>query len=375
MQQEQQQHLMLAFEEQKREQQIQQYGQLQQLLRSQQQAGSQPAAPNLLRRTAPIAQSVPGSAYQPGFFASTNGCSVHSGFTASGLPGSLPASQWGMVPGATMPALGRTTAQSAQVPAQVGVTQDEPLNKRPHECSLERSRERNREHAKKSRMRKKEFLDSLSHKNDKLKDHQEQMLAAMKKYMPADEANWWESRCNRLEEAQQGDEVDGADMPVSCNQRKDSYPVVERAVTENSRPSSQSGSEIATAMAGAGGALSFVICDARLPGCPVIFATQGFLELTGFILAEVVGKAWSFLQGDGNPDADTIAEMTRAVVAGAATSHVVTSYRKDGSAFKNYAMLSPLKNPEGQTTNFVAVQAEATEKDGAHPSQGGAAAH
>jgi hypothetical protein len=278
-----------------------------------------------------------------------------------------------MVPGATMPALGRTTAQSAQVPAQVELTKEEPLNKRPHECSLERSRERNREHAKKSRMRKKEFLDSLSHKNDKLKDHQEQMLAAMKKYMPADEANWWESRCNRLEEAQQGDEVDGADMPVSCNQRKDSYPVVERAVTENSRPSSQSGSELATAMAGAGGALSFVICDARLPGCPVIFATQGFLELTGFILAEVVGKAWSFLQGDGNPDADTIAEMTRAVVAGAATSHVVTSYRKDGSAFKNYAMLSPLKNPEGQTTNFVAVQAEAIEKDGAHPSQGGAA--
>lgn len=41
---------------------------------------------------------------------------------------------------------------------------------------------------------------------------------------------------------------------------------------------------------------NFVICDPSLPDCPIVFASDAFLELTGFPREEVLGRNCRFLQ-------------------------------------------------------------------------------
>lgn len=41
---------------------------------------------------------------------------------------------------------------------------------------------------------------------------------------------------------------------------------------------------------------NFVICDPSLPDCPIVFASDAFLELTGYPREEVLGRNCRFLQ-------------------------------------------------------------------------------
>ena len=48
---------------------------------------------------------------------------------------------------------------------------------------------------------------------------------------------------------------------------------------------------------------SFVIADPSLPDCPIVFASDGFLDFTGYTREEILGRNCRFLQGGGGvPD-------------------------------------------------------------------------
>ena len=57
---------------------------------------------------------------------------------------------------------------------------------------------------------------------------------------------------------------------------------------------------------------NFCISDPGLPGCPIVFASDGFLELTGYGRYEVLGRNCRFLQGPAT-DRETVAELRAAV--------------------------------------------------------------
>ena len=42
---------------------------------------------------------------------------------------------------------------------------------------------------------------------------------------------------------------------------------------------------------------SFVIADPSLPDCPIVFASDGFLDFTGYTREEILGRNCRFLQG------------------------------------------------------------------------------
>ena len=42
---------------------------------------------------------------------------------------------------------------------------------------------------------------------------------------------------------------------------------------------------------------SFVVTDPSLPDNPIVFASQGFLEITGYPMEQVLGRNCRFLQG------------------------------------------------------------------------------
>jgi phosphoserine phosphatase RsbU/P len=102
-----------------------------------------------------------------------------------------------------------------------------------------------------------------------------------------------------------------------------------------------------------------IIADARHPGEPLIYANQGFEQITGYSIAEVMGRNCKFLQG---PDTDpSAAAEIRAALAEARPCLVeILNYRKDGAPFWNRLSITPVRDADGTVTHFIAVQSDIT---------------
>lgn len=98
--------------------------------------------------------------------------------------------------------------------------------------------------------------------------------------------------------------------------------------------------------------------DPRLPDDPIIFANRAFEELTGYNLAEIIGRNCRFLQG---PETDgTALQRVRAALAAGRPARVeMLNYRKDGSSFWNALFLAAIHDGDGVRYHF-AVQLDVT---------------
>jgi PAS domain S-box-containing protein len=100
-----------------------------------------------------------------------------------------------------------------------------------------------------------------------------------------------------------------------------------------------------------------LIVDARRPDQPIVYVNQGFQTLTGYTAAEVLGRNCRLLQGPGS-DARARAEMREAVRAGRSCRTEILNYRKDGTAFWNEVVITPVQDESGQLTHFIGVQTD-----------------
>ena len=105
------------------------------------------------------------------------------------------------------------------------------------------------------------------------------------------------------------------------------------------------------------GQQNFVITDPRLPDNPIVHASEGFLQITGYELNQVLGRNCRFIQG---PETDTaeVERIRNAVTEGVDISSCILNYRIDGSSFWNQVYISPLRNRDGEIVNYVGVQCE-----------------
>ena len=103
----------------------------------------------------------------------------------------------------------------------------------------------------------------------------------------------------------------------------------------------------------------FTIADARLPGQPLIYANQGFERITGYSIADVMGRNCRFLQG---PDTDpaAMAEIRAALAEARPCLVEILNYRKDGSTFWNRLSITPVRDGAGNVTHFIGVQSDVT---------------
>lgn len=99
----------------------------------------------------------------------------------------------------------------------------------------------------------------------------------------------------------------------------------------------------------------FLITDPLAPDNPIVFASSGFFELTGYAPHEILGVNCRFLQG---PDTDpaTVRHIAQCVKEGRDCHAVIRNYRKDGSPFWNELFIAPLRNGQGKVVHFVGVQ-------------------
>jgi hypothetical protein len=141
---------------------------------------------------------------------------------------------------------------------------------------------------------------------------------------------------------------------------------------------------------------SFILSDPSLPDNPITYASQGFLDLTGYSLSEVLNKNCRFLQGEGtdkktieflhqecsptNNDSDLPVNPPNHSGEGTAASDnhtekneknekenddihvVVLNYKKDGTPFWNQLFIAPLRDFHGKVVNYLGVQCEVSEE-------------
>lgn len=104
----------------------------------------------------------------------------------------------------------------------------------------------------------------------------------------------------------------------------------------------------------------FAISDMQQTEQPLIYVNSGFAQLTGYTVAEVIGRNCRFLQGDER-DQNALAILRNAIQHAEPCCVILRNYRKDGTPFWNELSLYPLFDQQGTLTHYVGVQHDISE--------------
>lgn len=205
-------------------------------------------------------------------------------------------------------------------------------------------RERNREHAKRSRLRKKFLLESLQEQIDGLQGEIHTLRNIIKTELPDRAAELLKGL---------GDDC-GSDDPSAP--KKGSYePVPLPSGFGPVKTLMEPDYRLMSALSGS--QQNFAISDPSLPDNPIVYVSGGFLELTGYTLDQVLGRNCRFLQGPGTDQA-AVDVIRKGVREGTDTSVCLLNYKADGTPFWNQFFVAALRDAENNVVNFVGVQCE-----------------
>mmetsp|Transcript_7146 Transcript_7146/g.14447 ORF Transcript_7146/g.14447 Transcript_7146/m.14447 type:complete len:351 (-) Transcript_7146:101-1153(-) len=199
-------------------------------------------------------------------------------------------------------------------------------------------RERNREHAKRSRLRKKFLLESLQEQINGLQSENESLKDIIRKECPA-----------KAEELLAKNTQEGG--RASSNYTPLPMPSGFGPVKTLMEP------DFRLMHALSGSQQNFAISDPSLPDNPIVYVSQGFLDLTGYKLDQVLGRNCRFLQGPGT-DQSAVDVIRKGLREGIDTSVCLLNYKADGTPFWNQFFVAALRDAEGNVVNFVGVQCE-----------------
>ncbi|CAN0017804.1 unnamed protein product [Heterosigma akashiwo] len=224
------------------------------------------------------------------------------------------------------------TSQSA---ASAAAAQQGTKRNLTEEQRLER-RERNREHAKRSRIRKRFMLESLQEQFMGLQRENMALRQIIKDKIPARADSIFEKCTDKIS--------DLISTPVKDYQALRFLIEPDFRLVESLTTSQQ----------------NFTVSDPSLPDNPIVYASQGFLDLTGYRMDQILGRNCRFLQGPGT-DRKAVEIIRKGVQEGRDMSVCLLNYKADGTPFWNQFFVAPLRDANDQIVNFVGVQCEVRE--------------
>jgi PAS domain S-box-containing protein len=196
---------------------------------------------------------------------------------------------------------------------------------------------KSKEEAKKSRIRKKFLLESLQQSVGLLKEENEKLRNAIRTHLGADQAE-------KLFRQKGGSSDEGL---IASTQG------IANKVLDD--PDFSFIKALQTAQQ------NFVVTDPSLPDNPIVYASQGFLNLTGYSLDQILGRNCRFLQGP-ETDPKAVEHIRKAIEQGNDMSVCLLNYRVDGTTFWNQFFIAALRDASGTVTNFVGVQCKVSDQ-------------
>ncbi|XP_042300624.1 potassium voltage-gated channel subfamily H member 7 isoform X5 [Sceloporus undulatus] len=108
----------------------------------------------------------------------------------------------------------------------------------------------------------------------------------------------------------------------------------------------------------------FIIANARVQNCAIIYCNDGFCEMTGFSRPDVMQKPCTcdFLHGP-ETKRHHIAQIAQALLGSEERKVEVTYYHKDGSTFICNTHIIPVKNQDGVALMFIISFEYVTDED------------
>src|SRR5574343_64255 len=91
------------------------------------------------------------------------------------------------------------------------------------------------------------------------------------------------------------------------------------------------------------------------------YVNEAFLRVTGFKREEVIGQNSRILQS-GNTPKENYAALWDALAHGRPWQGEFYNRRKNGSTFVEFAIVAPIREPDGRITHYVAIKEDITEK-------------
>ncbi|XP_058753352.1 phototropin-1-like isoform X2 [Vicia villosa] len=102
---------------------------------------------------------------------------------------------------------------------------------------------------------------------------------------------------------------------------------------------------------------TFVVSDATKPDYPIMYASAGFFNMTGYTSKEVIGRNCRFMQG-ADTDPNDVAKIREALAAGTSYCGRLLNYKKDGTTFWNLLTIAPIKDEHGKILKLIGMQVE-----------------
>lgn len=198
-------------------------------------------------------------------------------------------------------------------------------------------RQRNREHAKRSRVRKKFMLESLQEDVRQLQRENTDLRMIIQDKLP-------DLAQKILDECCSVSYLFKDENPSS---------IVMDNNTNNSNALMRSDFNLIQSLTSS--QRNFVLSDPRLPDNPIVYASEGFYQMTGYAREQVLGRNCRFLQGPGT-DPKHIDLIRNAVAKGNDFSICILNYKADGTPFWNQLFVAALRDNDNCIVNFIGVQ-------------------
>tara|TARA_R110002073_G_C9411077_1_gene575306 strand:+ start:1003 stop:1455 length:453 start_codon:yes stop_codon:yes gene_type:complete len=101
------------------------------------------------------------------------------------------------------------------------------------------------------------------------------------------------------------------------------------------------------------------LADPDQEDLPLVYVNKAFETITGYTLAETIGKNCRFLQGSEH-DQEGVRQLKEAIKNKKPVEVTLRNYRKNGELFYNHLKMMPLFDSSGSLLYFLGVQLEVT---------------
>ena len=111
-----------------------------------------------------------------------------------------------------------------------------------------------------------------------------------------------------------------------------------------------------------------IVVDMKVPMLPIAHANEAFASLTGYSVAEAVGRNCRFLQG-GPTEPSALSAMISAIRSQQSCRVRITNVRRDGQPFVNDLSLHPVFDSKGVYRYSIGVLADGASGAATHTLQ------